>query len=102
MDNIIVDPKTGDLWIGLLVHPLKVKDYFHDRTVAVPSRCLHVRLDQVAELPFDKYSVEAVLSSTGEDGVIGMISACLYAEGRLVAGSVGHDMMLCDAPYLMY
>lgn len=102
MDNILVDPNTGDLWIALLVKPLKVSDYFKDRSVPVPSKCLHVRLDQKAEFPFDNFTMEEVFSSTGDDGVVGSVSVCMYAEGQLLVGTIGHDMMLCDAPYLMY
>ena len=79
-----------------------MSDYFKDRSVAVASRCLHVHLDQGAELPFDNSTVEEVFSSTGEGEMVGSISVCMYAEGRLLAGSVGHDMMMCDVPYLMY
>ena len=102
MDNIVVDPKTGDLWIGQLAEPLKISGYFKDRNVAVASRCLHVHLNQGAELPFDNSTIEAVLSSSGSGEIIGTTSVCVYTEGRLLAGSVGHDIMMCETPYLMY
>jgi hypothetical protein len=101
MDNLLVDPKTGDLWIGLLVQPLKMTDYFKDRRVSVASKCLRVCLDQEAEFPFDNHTLEEVLSTTGEGEMVGTISVCMYTEGRLLAGSVGHDMLLCETPYLI-
>ena len=103
LDNIVTDPSTDDLWIAVSVHPLKISEYFKDRTVPMPALCLHVHLNTMPEeLPFTNYSIEEVLSSTGEDGVVGTISVCMYSQGRLVVGSVGHDMMLCNAPYLMH
>lgn len=84
------------------MHPLKISDYFKDRSVPVASKCLHVSIDPDAALPFSSYSVEEVLSSTGEDGVVGAVTVCVYFEGRIVVGTIGKDMMLCDAPYLMY
>lgn len=102
MDNLFVDPETGDLWVSLLVQPLKVKDHYKDHSIAVPSKCMRLRMDQGAELPFNNHTLEEVLSSTGEDGVMGTITSCLYTGQRLVVGSLAQDMMLCDVKHLMY
>ena len=77
-------------------------EYFKYRRMAVPGRCLHLRLDQKAERPFDNVFIEEVFSSTGEDGMVGAVTGCVHANGKLVVGTVAKDMMVCDAPYLMY
>lgn len=97
----MVDPGTGDMWVAVLAHPLKVSDYFKDRSVAVASKCLHVRMDPSAELPFSNSTMEEVFSSDGE-ALMGAVSVCMYVQGRLLLGSIGMDMTMCDAPYLMY
>lgn len=102
MDNLIVDPTTGHLWVAVLVQAMKVADYFKDHSVAVPSKCLHITMDQQAELPFSKNSVEEVFSSSGDDGVVGAVSVCMYVAGRLIVGSICQDMMVCDVSYLRY
>lgn len=101
-DNINVIPETGNLLVGVLVHCLKVADYFKNQTVPVPSRCLHISIDQKAELPFDNHLVEEVFATTGEDGVVGAVTGCVYVKGKLVVGTIAKDMMVCDAPYLVH
>ena len=96
-----MDPKTGNLIIGILVQPLKLKSSKFGVN-AVPSRCIHVKLDQNATLPFDNHFKEELFSSTGEDGVVGSVTGCVHVKGKLVVGTIERDMMLCDAPYLMY
>lgn len=100
-DNINVDPITGNLIVGTLVQPLKLVTAKFGVN-AVPSRCLHVSLDQNAVLPFDNHSMEELFSSTGEDGVVGSVTGCVHVNGKLVVGTIERDMMVCDAPYLMY
>ena len=102
MDNIVVDPKTGNMWIALLTQPLKVKPYLQDHSVAVPSKCLHLRLDQGAELPFDGHALEEVFSTSGEGEMISAVTTCMHVEGKLLLGALSKDMALCEAPYLMY
>ena len=102
MDNLMVDPTTGHLWVAVLVQALKTGDYFKDHSVAVASKCMHITVDQDAELPFSETSVEEVFSSSGEDGVVGAVSVCMYVTGRLVVGSICQDMMVCELPYLRY
>ncbi len=63
---------------------------------------MHVKYDQNDELPFNNYTVEEIFSTTGEDGVVGAVTGCIYANKKLIVGTVGRDMMVCDAPYLMY
>ena len=101
-DNLFVDPNTGHIWVAILAHPLKFESYKEDHSFPLPSKCLHISIDQMAGLPFSNYSVEEVFSTTGEDGIVGGVTVCVYAEGRLLVGTVFKDMMMCDAPYLMY
>lgn len=76
--------------------------YFKYRENAVPSRCIHVKINENADRPFDDYVLEEVFSSTGEDGMVGAVTGCVHANGKLVVGTVAKDMMLCDAPRLAY
>ncbi len=97
-----MDPLTGDLWVAVLVQALKVEFYFHDHTVPVASKILHIKMDQSTELPFERVSVEEVFSSSAEDGVIGAVTMGLYSHNRLLVGTICKDMMLCDVKHLMY
>ena len=102
MDNLFVDRETGDLWVALLIQPLKVKHHYKDHSIAVPSKCMRLQTNQGAGLPFDNHTLEEVLSSTGEGGVVSTITTCLYAGERLVVGTLAQDLMLCDVEYFMY
>ena len=101
-DNIFVDPKTGHLWVGIIAQPLEMKHYFYNRSHPVGSRILHISIDPQADLPFDKYFVEEVFSSTGEGENIAAVTGCVYSQGKLVVGSVRTSMLLCDAPYYIH
>ncbi len=86
----------------MLIQPLETHNYFHDQSVPVASQILHVSIDQNADLPFTDYKIEEVFSSTGKDGVVGAVTGCVYTQGKLLVGTISRDMMLCDAPYVMY
>ena len=103
-DNIFVDPTTGHLWVGIIVDSLKVTDYIKDRTTPVASKCLHISIDPTSELPFNQSLVEEVFSTTGEfeKGLVGAVTGCVYVEGRLLISTIARDMMMCEAPYIMY
>ena len=88
--------------MAILINPLNVARYFHDHSVPVRSKILHIRIDPSASLPFDNVAIEEVFSSNADEGVVGSVSIGLYARNRLVVGTIAHDMMLCDMHYLRY
>ena len=88
--------------MGILANGLSVPQYIHDHSVPVKSKILHIRMDPSTSLPFDDVSIEQVFSSNADEGVVGAVTIGLYAQNRLVVGTIAEDMMLCDVHYLRY
>ena len=88
--------------MAILINGLNAARYFHDHSVPVKNKILHIRIDPSTSLPFDDVSMEQVFSSNADEGVVGAITIGLYARNRLVVGTIAHDMMLCDVHYLGY
>ena len=97
-----MDPETGHLWVAILINGLEVDFYFHNTSIPIKSKILHIKLDPSSPLPFDNTAIEEVFSSSGEDGMVGAVTVGVYARNRLVVGTICKDMMLCDVHYLRY
>ncbi|KAK3107445.1 hypothetical protein FSP39_014760 [Pinctada imbricata] len=94
VDNIEVDPKTGDLWIGS--HPKINQIIAYDKSMGKtlsPSQVLRVKfkdgkLSDAVEVFLDKG--KRIAAST---------VASVYKK-RLLIGSLGGPPMLCDMVYI--
>lgn len=94
VDNIEVDPKTGDLYIGS--HPVFHQIFAHDATMAnegiAPSQVLKFRVKD------GKFTdVVEVLLNEGKT-ITGSTVAYVY-KGRLIVGTLGQQLVLCDMKY---
>ncbi|XP_052777875.1 serum paraoxonase/arylesterase 1-like [Mya arenaria] len=94
IDNINVDQETGDLWIGSHSVTWRLVDFygiFGKQTA--PSQVLRVK---VSDGGVD--AVEEIYSDNGEE-CAGSTSA-VYAEGKLMIGSLFEQTITCDIAYL--
>lgn len=94
VDNIEVDPKTGDLYVGS--HPIFHQIVAHSETMAKegisPSQVLKF---QVKDGKFT--DVIEVLMNEGKT-ITGSTIASMY-KGRLIIGTLGQQLVLCDVKY---
>ncbi|XP_053395644.1 uncharacterized protein LOC123523548 [Mercenaria mercenaria] len=94
VDNIEVDPDTGDLWIGC--HPVayRILDYMNDFFgLTLPSQVLRFKMED--------NMVSAVEEIYADDGteLLGS-TAATYVNGKLVIGTVEAQAVVCDVNYL--
>jgi sugar lactone lactonase YvrE len=95
LDNINIDPKTGDLWIGC--HPVghKMMAYIvnHDNSTS-PSQVIRIRTNK--GLITDR--VEEVFVDDGQ--MISASASVIYHMGGLLIGSVCHSAVYCQVKHL--
>lgn len=94
VDNIEVDPTTGDLWIGC--HPLgyAIMDFFDIFGFPRPSQALKVKMrqnmvDEIVEVYADPDGSEAYGSTVAT-----------YVDGKVIIGTVQHQLVVCDSKYI--
>ena len=99
-DNIFVDPANGDLWVAIMPKPLTVLDYFGNHSIEVPSKILHIVIDEQASSPFERHQIEEVFATAGD--IVSATTVAVYQEGKLLIGTIGKDMLYCNVTYLLY
>ncbi|XP_051813108.1 serum paraoxonase/arylesterase 2-like [Acanthochromis polyacanthus] len=87
VDNIEVDPETGDLWVGC--HPNTWKLFFFD-----PSDPAGSEIVRIQNIHSDKPQVTRVYEDDGHV-LIGSSVATTYG-GKLLIGTVFHKALICD------
>ncbi|XP_051813107.1 serum paraoxonase/arylesterase 2-like [Acanthochromis polyacanthus] len=87
VDNIEVDPETGDLWIGC--HPNTWKLLFFDPSDPAGSEVIRIQ-----NIHSDKPQVTQVYEDDGQV-LIGSSVATTYG-GKLLIGTVFHKALICD------
>nr|AXE43017.1 long-acting recombinant human paraoxonase 1 [synthetic construct] len=87
VDNISVDPETGDLWVGC--HPNGMKLFFYDSENPPASEVLRIQ-DILTEEP-------KVTQVYAENGTVlqGSSVASVY-KGKLLIGTVFHKALYCE------
>lgn len=96
LDNIDVEPETGDLWIGC--HPVgyRIFDYIAGFLgLTLPSQVLRFKMRD--------YMVSEVEEIYADDGseLLGS-SAAVYVNGTLVVGTVEAQTLVCEVNYLSH
>lgn len=93
IDNIEVDPDTGDLWIGS--HPCiwKVIDLINLVGAKHPGQVLRIKMtdNAVSEIEEIYHDDGNVLSGT---------SVATYVSGKVLIGTVSQRLAICDVSYL--
>ncbi|XP_054240721.1 serum paraoxonase/arylesterase 2 [Indicator indicator] len=87
LDNLFVDPHTGDIWTGC--HPNGMKLFYSDPDNLPASEVLHIQ-DMLGERP-------VVTRVYADDGSVlqGSSVAAVY-EGKLLIGTVFHRALYCE------
>ena len=96
MDNIFIDPVTGDMWVAMFPRPLSILSYMVDRSYPVEGRIYHISLNEDEELPFSykESNVEEIFETDGH--VFGAVSISVYCKNKLLLGTIGLNLMFCD------
>ncbi|XP_063781218.1 serum paraoxonase/arylesterase 2-like [Pseudophryne corroboree] len=87
VDNLSVDPVTGDVWAG--AHPNVYKVYFYNAEDAPGSEVVRVQ-----NIHSDNPIVTTVYANNGS--VLQASSCATVYEGKLVVGTVFHRALYCD------
>lgn len=94
VDNIEVDPETGDLWIGC--HPVmyNIAERLRAPGIELPSNVLKVKIkDGMVE-----ETIEVYADNDGSD-VFGASAATLVGD-KLVIGTVWNNLVVCDVKHI--
>ena len=96
VDNIYIDPTNGHMWAAVFPLPLNVLKYIHDRLHPVEGRLFHIAMSEEEEEPFSytKSQIEEKFETDGTD--FGAMTIGVYCNNKLLLGTVGHDLMLCN------
>ncbi|XP_060596917.1 serum paraoxonase/arylesterase 1-like isoform X2 [Ruditapes philippinarum] len=94
VDNIEVDPDTGDLWIGCHPIALRVLDWMMSGFgLTLPSQVLRFKMEDNMVS-----SVEEIYADDGSE-LYGS-TAATYIKGKLVIGSITAETVVCEVNYL--
>ena len=77
-------------------------NFYSTSSVAVPGRVVHIVMDETADDPFAEAKMEEVFATTGGEGELKATTIGVYHNHTLVVGTIVHNMMVCDVPYLIY
>lgn len=96
VDNIFIDPTNDHMWVAAVPYPLHIFDYIKDRSYPVEGRSFHISLFEDNELPYIESSskIEEVFETDGKE--FGAVSVAVYSNNKLLLGTVGLNIMLCD------
>ncbi|XP_070532146.1 serum paraoxonase/arylesterase 1-like [Ptychodera flava] len=93
VDNIEVDKKTGDLWLGC--HPSFHLWVDHTKNVTNPagSQVLRVHFESKSA-PYEKVDIRQVFMDDGN--MVSGASSASYYDNKLLVGTVIHKMAYCE------
>ena len=90
------------MWVAVFPQILNVATYLHDRSHPVKGRILHITLLELEEEPFSysKSQIEEIFETSGSE--FGAMTIGVYSNGKLLIGTIGSDLMLCDGVYTIH
>lgn len=95
LDNIEVDPATGDVWLGC--HPIThaIIDFFNIFNWPHPSQVLKLKMkhNMVSEI------VEVYADPDGSEARGSTVAT--YVNGKVIIGTVEDQTVVCDSKYIM-
>ena len=63
---------------------------------------VHIVVDETADDPFAGAKLEEVFATSGEEGELKATTIGVYHNHTLVVGTIMDNLMVCEAPYLIY
>ncbi|XP_078372894.1 serum paraoxonase/arylesterase 1-like [Oculina patagonica] len=99
VDNINVDPVTGNLWVAGITRALDHTAHSQNLNHPSPSQVLSVQLGKsfTSGIAFPDYKVREVYKNDGRE-LSGATSAIVYKD-RLLIGSVFSNMLYCEVKF---
>ena len=99
VDNINVDPVTGNLWVAGIPRALDITAHSQNLTHLSPSQILTVQLGEpsTSGIAFPDYKVREVYKNDGKE-LTGATSAIVYKD-RLLIGSIFSNMLYCEVKF---
>lgn len=96
VDNINVDPVTGDLWVAGLPRVLEFSAHTQNLSHHSPSQVVTVQLGEpsTSGVAFPDYKVREVYKNDGLE-LSGCTSAIVYKD-RLLMGAAFSNMLYCE------
>lgn len=96
VDNINVDPVTGDLWVAALPRVLEFSAHSQNLSHLSPSQVLTVQLGEPSTSgeAFPDYKIREVYMNDGQE-LSGCTTALVYKD-RLLMGAVFSNMLYCE------
>ena len=99
VDNVNVDPATGNLWVAGLSQGMDVAEHANNLSHPCPSQILMVKLGKpsTSGIAFPENEVREVYVNDGNE-LSCATSATVYKD-RLLIGSLDSNMLYCELKY---
>jgi len=99
VDNIDVDPTTGDLWLAAFPKEIDFVAFTENIDLPAPSQVVHVKLgsQQSKGIPFPAFEAREVYLNNGNE-LKGATGAAVYG-GKLAVAAIFDKFMVCELRY---
>ena len=96
VDNINVDPMTGNIWLAGIPRPVEFVEYAKNLSHPSPSQIVTLQLGEPSAfgIAFPDYELREVYMNDGRE-IAGATSAIVY-EDHLLIGSLFGNMLYCE------
>lgn len=99
VDNINVDPVTGNLWLAGIPRPVEFVEYAKNLSHPSPSQIVTLQLGEpsTSGKAFLNYQLREVYMNNGKE-IAGATSAIVH-EDHLLIGSLFGNMLYCEVKF---
>ena len=99
MDNINVDPVTGDLWLAGIPKQMELVLHSFNLSYPCPSQVITVRLGEpsTSGTAYSNIEIREVYMNDGRE--LASATAAAVHKGRLLVGSLFNNLLYCDLNY---
>ena len=99
VDNINLDPATGNLWIAGIIRAVDIAEYTNNVSHLCPSQVITLQLGEPSASgePFPDYEVREVYMNDGKEISAG--TSAVFYKDRLLIGSLYGNMLYCEVKF---
>lgn len=99
VDNVNVDPATGNLWVAGLSKGMDAAEHANNLSYPCPSQVLTVKLGKpsTSGIAFPENEVREVYVNDGNE--LSFATSAIVYKDRLLIGSLDSNMLYCELKY---
>ena len=99
VDNINVDPVTGNLWVAAIPRPLDCTQHSQNLSHPSPSQVLEIELGKpsASGIAFPDHKVREVYMNDGKE--LSFATSALVYKDRLLVGAIFTNMLYCEVKF---